>query len=89
MHNVYQLVKHTEMTKLQISFYFRVGILVSIILGTGHFLGCIWLMLGRYMYSPTRRNTRPFLTGITRSRIKPTAGWACHRRPCANKLNES
>ena len=36
------------MTKLQITFYFRVFFLVMIIVSSGHFLGCIWLMLGRF-----------------------------------------
>jgi hypothetical protein len=31
----------------QVSFYFRAVILVLIIVGTGHIVGCVWLLLGR------------------------------------------
>lgn len=48
-HVVYSLVKsRTGFTKLQVSFFFRVIFLVALITASGHFLGCVWLMLGRH-----------------------------------------
>ena len=41
-------VSSQGVSKLQISFYFRVFFLVALIMASGHFLGCIWLMLGRH-----------------------------------------
>ena len=48
--NVYILAKRAGLgvTKLQVSFYFRVIFLVALIFASGHFLGCIWLMIGRH-----------------------------------------
>lgn len=47
--NVYMLAKRAgvEVTKLQVSFYFRIVFLLALIMAAGHFLGCIWLMIGR------------------------------------------
>jgi potassium voltage-gated channel Eag-related subfamily H protein 7 len=47
-HQLYEVMKTFGVTKLQIAFYFRVFFLVVLILASGHFLGCIWLMLGRH-----------------------------------------
>jgi hypothetical protein len=47
VHNIYLVVKRANITKLQVAFAFRVLFLVAIIFAAGHFLGCIWLMLGR------------------------------------------
>lgn len=46
--HLYMVLHHLGITKLQISFYFRVFFLVALIMASGHFLGCIWLTLGRY-----------------------------------------
>lgn len=48
VHNVYLLLRRFGVTKLQVAFYFRAVILVLIIVGTGHIVGCVWLMLGRH-----------------------------------------
>jgi hypothetical protein len=45
---VYMLVKGFEVTKLQVAFYFRVVLLISLIMASGHVLGCIWLLIGRH-----------------------------------------
>ena len=50
-HTVYTLAKKIgadDVTKLQVSFYFRVIFLIGLILSAGHFLGCVWLMIGRH-----------------------------------------
>jgi len=47
VHNLYLLLKRANITKLQVSFFFRIFFLVALILLAGHFLGCIWLLLGR------------------------------------------
>jgi hypothetical protein len=47
VHNIYLALKTFKVTKLQVAFGFRVFFLVVIIFAAGHFLGCIWLMLGR------------------------------------------
>jgi len=46
-HTVYMLVKGLDVTKLQVAFWFRIIMLHMIIIAAGHFLGCIWLMIGR------------------------------------------
>lgn len=46
--HLYMVLHHLGITKLQISFYFRVFFLVALIMASGHFLGCVWLTLGRY-----------------------------------------
>ena len=48
IHTLYMFTHHIGMTKLQLAFYFRLFFLVSLILTSGHFLGCLWLMLGRH-----------------------------------------
>lgn len=45
---VYSIVKHLEFTKLQVAFYFRVAFLLMLNLAVAHFLGCLWLMIGRH-----------------------------------------
>jgi len=47
VHNIYLLLKRANITKLQVSFFFRIFFLVALIIGCGHFLGCVWLLLGR------------------------------------------
>jgi hypothetical protein len=47
--NIFTLLNtRMEVTKLQIVFYFRISVLVSVIVASGHFLGCVWLMIGRH-----------------------------------------
>lgn len=48
IHNIFIITHHIGMTKLQLSFYFRIFFLVGLIICSGHFLGCVWLMLGRH-----------------------------------------
>lgn len=45
---VYTLVKRLEITKLEVAFYFRVSFLLILNLAAAHFLGCLWLMIGRH-----------------------------------------
>lgn len=40
-------LRHLGVNKLQVEFYFRVAFLVVLILSGSHFLGCLWLHLGR------------------------------------------
>lgn len=48
IHSLYIFTHHFGITKLQLAFYFRLFFLVALIVSSGHFLGCIWLMLGRH-----------------------------------------
>ena len=45
---VYQLLKRFEFTKLEVAFYFRVTFLLVLNLAAAHFLGCLWLLIGRH-----------------------------------------
>lgn len=45
---VYTLLKRLEVTKLEVAFYFRVAALLVLNLAAAHFLGCIWLFIGRH-----------------------------------------
>ena len=47
VHRIYSVVKKAGFTKLQVAFYFRVAFLVASILAAAHFLGCLWLLIGR------------------------------------------
>eukprot|EP01052_Picozoa_sp_SAG31_P047454 SAG31_NODE_9505_length_1267_cov_1.342466_1_plen_203_part_00 len=49
-HTVYSVLNQTEakITKLEITFYFRLSFLVVLIMASGHILGCLWLLLGRH-----------------------------------------
>ena len=46
--SVYTMLKRIEVTKLEVAFYFRVSFLLLLNLAAAHFLGCLWLMIGRH-----------------------------------------
>ena len=48
VHNIYLVLMRFNVEKLRVAFYFRAFSLLLIILGTGHIVGCFWLMLGRH-----------------------------------------
>ena len=48
VHSIYVLVKGLDMTKLEVSFNFRIIFLILLIFSSCHFLGCIWLLIGRH-----------------------------------------
>eukprot|EP01047_Picozoa_sp_COSAG01_P028872 COSAG01_NODE_1957_length_8805_cov_22.976344_4_plen_532_part_00 len=99
VHNIYLIVKRGGISKLQVAFYFRILFLVMVIVSSGHFLGCIWLMLGRHnvlqlqnptgwMLSayeqPTTNMTKDFIS-CSGSGFDPLAWNLKHGSSCVDK----
>jgi hypothetical protein len=73
-----QLLSPFDITRLTLEFYFRMFFLLVIMLGGSHFLGCFWLMVGRYNVLH-----QPIPAGWM---VKAYAQWSCnydsiHMRP--------
>eukprot|EP01048_Picozoa_sp_COSAG05_P010477 COSAG05_NODE_925_length_6575_cov_68.709320_2_plen_893_part_00 len=51
---LYSIFRNLGVTRLQLEFYFRVFFLILIMLGGAHFLGCLWLWIGRMNVLQTR-----------------------------------
>ena len=68
---VYMLGKTVGVTKLEVAFYFRVFFLLALNVTVAHFLGCLWLMIGRHNVL-FQQNPTGWLVGVYEQVLQKT-----------------